>query len=115
MAAFATHAAQAESGDITAGKAAFTRCAACHSITPGVNLVGPPLAGVVGRKVGSIANFRYSPALSSAHEAWTPERLSAWLADPAKMYPGNRMPFNVQNEKDRRDLVAYLASLSSTK
>src|ERR1700722_1735139 len=40
------------------------QCAACHSLNP----ADPPrqgslLAGVYGRKPGSIANFRYSPGL----------------------------------------------------
>jgi cytochrome c len=113
--ALVANVARAESGDIAAGKSAFARCAACHSISPGVTLMGPSLAGVAGRRVGSVADFRYSSALAASHDTWTPERLAAWLADPAKVYPGNRMPFAVTDEKTRRDLVAYLSTLSAAK
>ncbi|WP_322094009.1 c-type cytochrome [Paraburkholderia bannensis] len=113
--ALAAGAAKAESGDVAAGKSDFARCAACHSISPGVTLMGPSLSGVAGRRVGSVAGFRYSSALAASHDTWTPERLSAWLADPAKVYPGNRMPFAVTDEKTRRDLVAYLSTLTAAK
>lgn len=107
--------AKAEAPDVAAGKSNFARCAACHSVSPGVTLVGPSLAGVAGRRVGSVPGFQYSSALAGSPDTWTPERLAAWLANPAKVYPGNKMPFAVTDEKTRRDLVAYLATLSTSK
>ncbi len=38
--------------------------------------------------------------------------LPAYLADPQKALPGNVMPFSgVADEKQRADIVAYLATL----
>ena len=51
-------------GDATRGEWRFTDCAACHSLMLGANNIGPSLAGLFGRKAGTIADFRYSPAFS---------------------------------------------------
>ncbi len=48
--------AQGTGGDPAAGEKVFHQCAACHSIEPGQNRVGPSLYGVVGRKSGSAPN-----------------------------------------------------------
>src|SRR6516164_8964063 len=40
------------------GKTLFAACIACHTETP--DALGPSLKGVVGRKVGSLDDFRYS-------------------------------------------------------
>jgi cytochrome c2 len=39
------------------------QCSACHSNQPGVNGIGPSLAGVAGRKAGSLQGFHFTPAL----------------------------------------------------
>src|ERR1700687_4926777 len=53
-------------GDAAAGKTVFeNQCASCHTTKVGQNGFGPSLAGVVGRKSGSLAGFNYSPALLS--------------------------------------------------
>jgi cytochrome c len=55
-------------GDSAAGQQFFTtHCGACHATEPGVNKIGPSLAGVVGRKSGSAPGFNYSPALKEAN------------------------------------------------
>ena len=37
-------------------------CAICHTLEAGKNKIGPSLAGVVGRKAGSVPGFAYSAA-----------------------------------------------------
>jgi cytochrome c len=97
--------------DAAAGKAAFARCAACHSID-GSNGVGPSLQGLFGRKAGSVAGFRYSRALKAAATTWDAASLEAFIADPQKAIPGNVMPFSgVPDAKERADIAAYLATL----
>lgn len=39
------------------GARAFRPCAACHSLEPGRHLTGPSLAGLFGRKAGTIEGF----------------------------------------------------------
>src|SRR5579864_1765660 len=98
----ATSAPGNEHGDASAGRQAFRKCQACHSLEPGKNLVGPSLAGIMGKKSGSDANFNYSPPMKQAGITWTPQTLDQYLADPQKAVPGNRMPFpGLKSEHDR--------------
>jgi nitrite reductase (NO-forming) len=100
-------------GDVTAGRQVFKKCQACHSLDPGRNLVGPSLAGIIGRHAGAEPSYDYSPAMKQANIVWTPETLDAYLTDPQKVVPGNKMPFpGLKTAHDRTDVIALLASLS---
>ena len=85
-------------------------CRACHVLTEGgANMLGPSLHGIFGTRAGSREGFQYSEALRSAGFVWTPRALDAWLAQPGRFLPGNRMVFaGVSEVVDRRDLIAYL-------
>ena len=108
---FATASVTVRAQDATAGKAAFAQCAACHAID-GTNGAGPSLKGVVGRKVGSFAGFRYSRAMKAVEYSWDAAKLDAYLADPQTAIPGNVMPFSgLPDAKQRADVVAYLQTL----
>jgi len=101
-------AAQAD-GDAARGEKRFEDCVACHSVEPGVNGVGPSLAGMFGRKAGALADFRYSPALKKSGITWTAQTLDTYIADPQKAVPANRMPYaGMPDASDRADLIAYL-------
>ena len=67
-------------GDAAAGKQAFTTtCGACHSTEPGINKIGPSLAGIVGSKSGAVAGYNFSPALKAANITWTSRRwINSW-------------------------------------
>ena len=96
-------------GDAARGENKFEECAACHKIAPGEDNVGPSLHGVFGRKAGTLADFRYSPALKRSGITWTPQTLDTFLADPQKVVPANRMPYaGLADASDRADLIAYL-------
>ena len=82
------------------------RCSACHSLD--VNRVGPRHRGVFGRKAGSVADYRYSPALKSAGIIWDESTLERWLSDPESVIPGQRMGYRTGPAEDRRDLIAFL-------
>jgi cytochrome c len=76
------------------------------------NRVGPHLVGVIGREQASIDGFRYSDALAGLDGVWTPEEISAYIADPDGYAPGNRMTFaGLDDAEDRADVLAYLADL----
>jgi cytochrome c2 len=66
-------------------------CAECHSYEPNIHGAGPSLAKLVDRPVASTGFSGYSTALSSFQGAWTPERLAAYLEDPAALVPGTAM------------------------
>ncbi len=103
--------ASAGAGDAAAGRQVFRKCQACHSLEPGKSLVGPSLAGVIGRKAGTLPNFNFSPAMKQANITWDAKTLDAYLADPQKLVPGNRMPFpGLKTDHDRTDVIAYLSA-----
>lgn len=101
----------AGTGDAGAGKSAFSaRCGACHSLTPGQNRSGPSLAGIVGRKAGSVEGFRYSTALKNSGMTFDAASLSTFLENPRKAVPGTIMLISVPDSKMREDIIAYLAT-----
>lgn len=106
-------AAIAADGDAVAGRQVFRKCQACHSLEQGKNLIGPSLAGLMGRKAGSEAGYNYSPAMKQANIVWDAKTLDTYLADPQKTVPGNKMPFpGLKTDHDRADVIAYLAQSS---
>jgi cytochrome c len=110
--------AWAAAGDAAHGKAAFLgRCGLCHSAGPGVGEAGqgPPLAGVVGRKAASAADFDYTAALRTSGVTWTPDTLDRFLQGPSKMVPGTAMPVAVSDAQVRADLIAYLATTKAAR
>ena len=90
-------------------------CRACHSLDEGgANMIGPPLFGFFGTKAGSHEGFEFSPVLRESDFVWTPRALDAWLAQPGRFLPGNRMTFaGVHRPNDRDDLIAYLLTVTS--
>src|SRR6476661_8345586 len=101
-------------GDAVAGRQVFKKCQACHSLDPGKTILGPSLAGIVGRKSGAEPNFSYSPALKQAALTWDAATLDGYLMDPQKIVPGNRMPFpGLKTDRDRKDVIAFLATPAS--
>ena len=91
--------------------AAFAACAACHS-ADGTNGLGPSLKGVYGRKAGTAAGFRYSPAMKKAATVWDDKSLDGFLADTQKAIPGNVMPFPGEPDaKQRAEIIDYLKTV----
>lgn len=109
-------AAAAAGGGVNQGKAAFLQCGACHALTPESGAkVGPSLAGVVGRKAGSAADYQYSEAMAASGITWTPEELDAFLTAPSSKVPGTKMVFaGIADAEKRKALIAYLANPEGT-
>lgn len=96
-------------GDAVAGKKVFAKCAMCHSVKPGVKRLGPSLSGIIGRKAGTVAGYKYSPAMLKSGVTWTPAKLDSYLADPRGTLPGVKMIFaGLPQSNDRANLIAYL-------
>ena len=92
----------AEGGDTVRGQRNFRACAPCHSLEADRNMTGPSLAGLWGRKAGSLQSFeRYSDALKSSGIIWDDGSLDGWLTDPDAMVPDNEMPFALQRHQGR--------------
>ena len=100
-------------GDAAAGRLVFRKCQACHSLDAGKNLLGPSLAGVIGRKAGTAPGYSYSPAMKNADITWNEQTLDQYLTDPGKVVPGNKMPFpGLKTDHDRADVIAFVAGSS---
>ena len=99
-----------EPGDPINGQKLFGACVACHSMERGRHMTGPSLASIWGRQAGTIEGFaRYSDPLKQSEIVWDDVALDAWIANPNKFIPGNRMTFRgLPDERQRRDLIAYL-------
>ena len=97
-------------GDIATGEKVFKKCAACHSIVKeGKNNIGPALYNVVGRKIGSVSDYKYSKALSEYGKEWSFEELNGYLIKPAKWIKGTKMAYaGLRKEKDRASVIKYL-------
>jgi len=66
---------------------------------------------VVGRKAGSVADYDYSPALKASGKVWTVESLQAFVTDPGKAVPGNKMDYDGAGAADAKAIAEYLVSL----
>lgn len=99
----------------TRGAILYKRCRACHTLGEGErNRVGPNLWSVYGAAAGSKAGFNYSSAMSGSNIIWTDETLSAYLENPSKYIPGNRMSFaGLRNPEDREAILYHLKMQTS--
>lgn len=108
LAATATSAAAAS----PSGQAVFEqRCSVCHAVQPAPGKMGPPLAGVAGRKAATVAGYAYSNALKTSNITWTPDKLDAFLKAPAKTVPGTKMLLGAPDAEQRAAVIQYLGSL----
>ncbi|WP_338242463.1 c-type cytochrome [Aurantiacibacter hainanensis] len=90
---------------------AFTTCGVCHSVEPGQNMIGPTLAGVVGRRAGSVSGANYSPAMQEANITWTEANLRRYILDPNAVVPGGSMPNPGVNAQQAQAIINYLKTL----
>jgi cytochrome c len=70
------------------------------------------LAGVFGRKAGSMPGFRYSQALTSSGVVWDARTLSSLVRDPDGYIRGINMTASpLTDSADVEALIAYLRQL----
>lgn len=102
--------------DLRRGELLSLSCQACHTLRAGeAHNLGPNLSGVFGRRAGTRPGFEYSKALMASGLVWTPRSLEAWLEEPAKFVEGTEMAFTgFRSASDRRDLIAYLMTVTAT-
>jgi len=113
--ALASTAAMAD-GDASKGEKTFKKCKACHSTEAGKHKIGPSLAGVVGRKAGSVSDFTKYKALAGADWTWDEDNIGAWVQNQKEFLKSKginkKTAMNIKiKEKDVDDLMAYLETL----
>jgi len=124
--------AQDLGGDPTAGAQVYKKCQVCHRIGPGAkNAVGPTHNGLIGRTAGTVEGFSYSPLNKHAGEnglVWTEQNIFDYLPDPsgflkkfltdkgkADLATGStKMSFKLADEKERKDVIAYIKQAGGT-
>lgn len=102
--------------DPAKGQADAKACEACHSFAKGGPAkIGPPLYGVVGRPIASVAGFSYSDGLKALGGDWTYEELNKWITKPSALVSGTKMSYpGDAHENQRADILAYLQTLSDS-
>lgn len=103
--------AQAAGADsLKRGKMLFLQCRACHETTKEASpRIGPTLHGLIGAKAAAVPGFNYSAALRNSKLTWDRATLDQWLANPAKLVPGNTMAFaGMPRPEDRAALIDWL-------
>jgi cytochrome c len=92
------------------GAELFTQqCGTCHSLNPAdPPRQGPLLAGVYGRKPGSIAGFRYSAGYTKADFVWDDAYLDPYLTNPQAIIPDSIMLYKQRNTDIRKAIIAFL-------
>jgi cytochrome c len=94
------------------GAQVFRACIACHALSADDGeKAGPSLAGIFGRKIGSLPGYRYSDALKRMDIVWTPETVAKMFeVGPMAYTPGTKMPEQtIGSAADRQALVDFLS------
>jgi cytochrome c len=95
--------------DVAKGEKLFGKCKACHKLDDGANGVGPFLWGVVGRPIGTVADFKYSDGMADHGGDWSLDNLLGFLEAPKKWAPGTKMAFKgLPKIEDRINVIVYL-------
>lgn len=100
------------------GAEVFRACVACHTLTPDEgNKAGPSLAGIFGRRIGTLPGYHYSDALKHMNIIWTPDAVSKMFeVGPMTYTPGTKMPEQtIGSPEDRKALVDFLAKATTKK
>ena len=97
-------------GDTVAGRSAFEkRCTGCYALDH--EKTGPRLAGVVGRKAGTVSGFPYSDAVKKSTVVWNETVLEKWLTDPETVVPDTDMAFRLDNSAERAAIITFLKEM----
>jgi cytochrome c len=85
------------------------QCATCHSLSASdPPRQGPLLAGVYGRKPGSVASFHYSPGYDKADFVWDERHLDLYLSNPQAVIADSVMLYKQKNADTRKAIIAFL-------
>jgi cytochrome c len=101
--------------DLDAAKAQFlTSCGTCHTADPGAPpRQGPNLAGVYGRKAGSLPDFKYSDAVKGGGWIWDETTLEPWMENAQAVHPGTIMNYRQRDPEKRKLILQYLKTLTA--
>ena len=117
LAALASTAALAQTPAPTPAATApplFAVCQSCHESTAGAGpSVGPNLFAVGGRKAGTGKDFDYSDAMKNSTIVWNADTLTAFITDPNKTIPSNKMDYSGADAATAKQIADYLMTLKN--
>jgi len=101
--------------DLDAAKAQFLKsCGVCHSAdADAAPRQGPNLAGVYGRKAGSLPGFKYSDAIKDGGWVWDATTLDPWMENAQAVHPGTIMNYRQRDPDKRKLILEYLETLKA--
>ncbi|PIP01590.1 MAG: cytochrome C [Zetaproteobacteria bacterium CG12_big_fil_rev_8_21_14_0_65_54_13] len=97
--------------EATAG--AESKCKTCHTFDKdGKNRMGPNLFGIVGKKAGSVEDYRYGTYLKESDFTWNEENLKAWIEDSKTVAKAagkiTKMPSQHVADARADEIIAFL-------
>ncbi|MBL6954313.1 MAG: hypothetical protein ISR50_16870 [Alphaproteobacteria bacterium] len=100
------------------GARLFRKCANFHALTVNERQpAGPHFAGLVRRRAGGLAGYRYSKALQDADVAWSCRTITKLFRQgPDRHLSGTKMPVRkVGNETSLRQLIDFMEQVAPAK
>jgi cytochrome c len=103
---------------VSEGERQFARkCSICHTLAgDSRNRAGPTLAGVFGRKAGTVAGYPYSPALANSDIVWNEDSIGKLFElGPDHYTPGSKMPLQkITDAATRQALIDFLKAATQS-
>jgi len=114
-AAAPTQQVAAAADPLARGARLYKRCQTCHTLEQdGRHRVGPNMWNLFGSTAGQKEGFAYSKAMSESGIVWDEETLSAYIENPRKFMPGNRMSYaGLRKPEDRAAVLAFIKAKTS--
>ena len=99
------------------GAKVYKKCKSCHSLEQGGrHKIGPNMWEIYGTTAGMKEGFAYSKAMRESGIVWDDATLSAYLENPRKSMPGNRMSFvGLRKAEDREAVLLYIKDQTTPK
>ena len=77
------------------------------------NKVGPSLATVMNREIGSLKKYKYSKTLLDSSLNWSYKNLYLFLENPKGWAPGTKMSYRgISKQADLINVLKYLSNIS---
>lgn len=110
-----TQTAAREKTPLERGAKVYKKCKSCHTLEQGGrHKVGPNMWDLYGSTAGTKDGFAYSKVMKESGIVWDDETLSAYIENPRKYMPGNRMSYvGLRKPEDREAVLAYIKAETS--
>ena len=100
-----------EKADFEKGKSFVNKnCASCHDFNmPIKNKIGPSLANILNRKIGSLSGYKYSKTLINMNKDWDVKNLYHFLEKPKEWAVGTKMSYRGISDSNKLiNTIKYL-------